>query len=512
MSEYGVASSGYRVLPYSKENLVALFLAGAFHARDEYVRRKPQLAYLHDYCLQSKTKSLVYEEQYVDRHFSEDYGGYYVRCFGQYPKRCSRIHLFSSALDKRAFDRILGTKPDSDLSFVSREHYQGFIVVKPLPETVVGRSCLAPPLSQSNGVYPTLTPQRANLFGIDLSLSSLPFQEQDHEVAACATSALWSVLHGTARLFEHAVLSPLEITRIALSTLPLFGRALPNDGLDIYQMAGVVRHVGLEADVIDATERYLLQACAYAYLRGKVPVLLGIDFNFDRNKRPELHAVALTGYRIGASKPKPTLQTKFRLSATKIDRLYAHDDGVGPFSPIDFGPNNQIVTSWKDSKGQRAKAQPGQLLIPLYPQIRTPFLSIFEAILWFDYLIELLRLHRGLPLTSRLEWDIFLIEVANLKREVIADPSIAPEPKRRLLTKSLPKFLWRAAGSVAGVRKFDFLFDATDLLQGRKLVESIPYDRALGKALATELNRVDYSSSVQNQLSKTLIQHCQTAI
>jgi len=191
-------------------------------------------------------------------------GGYYVRCFGCYPKQCSRIHLFASDLNKGTFDRILGGQlARSGVSMVSPENYQGFIVVKPLPQTVVGRSCLRPPLrAQANGVYPTLIAQRANLYGMDCSLNSLPFQEQDHEVAACATSALWSVLHGTARLFDHSILSPLEITRTALSKRPLFGRALPNDGLDIYQMAGVVRHVGLEADVVDATERYLLQACA----------------------------------------------------------------------------------------------------------------------------------------------------------------------------------------------------------------------------------------------------------
>ena len=278
-------------------------------------------------------------------------------------------------------------------------------------------------------------------------------------------------------------------------------------------MAGVVRHVGLEADVVDVTKRYLLQACAYAYLRGKVPVLLGIDFNLDpKKRRPELHAVALTGYRMSAGRAKPLMATKFKLAATKIDRFYAHDDGVGPFAPIELGPANRVITSWKDQQGKRIKARPDQLLIPLYPQIRTPFIRIFDAIIWFDYLVDLLRMHHGLPIAARLEWDIFLVELANLKREVIADPKIAAEPKRRLVTRSLPKFLWRAAGAVGDQRKFDFLFDATDLLQGRKLIDSISYDKVLDRELAAALSRSDYSSAVANELSKSLIQYCKMSV
>ena len=154
-----MANAGYQVLPYSRENLIALFLSGAFKPREDYIRTKPQIAYLHDYCLQSRTKSLVYEGEYIDRHFSEDYSGYYVRCFGRYPKQCSRIHLFTSALDKRTLDRILAARPArSALTTIAPESYQGFIVVKPLPETVIGRTCISPPAtSLSNGIYPTLT-------------------------------------------------------------------------------------------------------------------------------------------------------------------------------------------------------------------------------------------------------------------------------------------------------------------------------------------------------------------
>jgi hypothetical protein len=180
--------------------------------------------------------------------------------------------------------------------------YFGFVVVKPLPETVLGRTCLAAP----NGAnahqvdslletsFPATIPCACNLFGIDLNVKSLVFQEQDHEVAACATSALWSVLSGTAHSFKHGVLSPFEITRAAAAAAPMDSRALPNDALDLYQISGAVRHVGLEPFMLQAGR--FLKAGIYAYLRGRIPALIGIDFNLHEEGQRELHAVALNGF------------------------------------------------------------------------------------------------------------------------------------------------------------------------------------------------------------------------
>jgi hypothetical protein len=66
--------------------------------------------------------------------------------------------------------------------------------------------------------FPATRRFTANLFGISLDIpQTLPFQEQDSIVAACATSALWSVLQATAKEFQHALLTPIEITDIHTS-------------------------------------------------------------------------------------------------------------------------------------------------------------------------------------------------------------------------------------------------------------------------------------------------------
>ena len=343
--------------------MVAFFNERAFRARPGFISTKPQISYLHQYCESLGVRTLLFEAEYVDRHFSEDFGGYYVRCFENYHKKCSRLHFFTKIFTGEKIEELLNAKAPSETDQISNElGYSGFVVIKPLPETVVGRTCLQPfpPAAK----FPTVGQQRVNLFGIDLGVKSIPFQEQDHEVAACATSALWTVLEGTARLFQHQIMSPLEITRSAQVKMPMFGRSFPNDGLNMYQMADAVRHLGLELDIIEVRQSFLLQAAAYAYLRGSIPVLLGIDFNLNFKKSSELHAVALTGYNVTARKPRPITAANFHLLATRVGRFYAHDDGVGPFSPIELNStSHRLQTSWIAS-GKRVQAYPDQFWFP----------------------------------------------------------------------------------------------------------------------------------------------------
>jgi hypothetical protein len=504
----GSAPERYQVVPYNKNDLVAFFNSRAFKALDGYIADKPQIRYLERYCDERKVRTLLFEKEYLDRHFSEDFSGYYVRCFGGYQKKCSRLHLFSSMLSNDDLQQVLtGIRTNTKGSWADEFGYRGFIVIKPLPETVVGRTCVTPP-EDTTTHFPTLRRQTANLFGIDLNIQSLPFQEQDHEVAACATSALWSVLHGTARLFDHAILSPLEITKTAQEKIPWFGRALPNDGLDMYQMAGVIRHLGLEAEILDASQKFLLQSYAYAYLRGGVPVLLGIDFNLDPDKPAELHAVALTGYEMKAKEPTPVTDAKFRSVATRINRFFAHDDGVGPFASLDLmSRGNNVLTSW-ETGGHRMQARPDQILVPLYSQIRTPYIDILQGIIEFDSVLEILRKPPSpIPLGGRLEWDIYLVSVGDLKRDIIQDKAIASDEKNNIATLSLPRFLWRAVGAVGRRRKLDLLFDATDLRQGRQLVDTICYDSKLERALSVEFASASYVSLLQHKITQVILNH-----
>lgn len=209
---------GYEVFAYGDERLRdALCTGSGTPVRD--LEQKTHWGYLKAYLRELGTRTLLVEQGYVDRDFLEDYAAYYVRCFRAYDRLTTRLHLFRMPFDQARFRAILlGTEADTtDL----QDSYLGFIVVKPLPGIVIGRTCLRT-YDDDDGRrwFPILRRYSANLFGIRLSVESLAYQEQDTVVAACATSALWSCLQGTGKLYQHAIPTPVEITRAATFQVP----------------------------------------------------------------------------------------------------------------------------------------------------------------------------------------------------------------------------------------------------------------------------------------------------
>jgi hypothetical protein len=222
-------------------------------------------AYLEEYFQQVGAATIVVENSYIDRDFLEDYAAYYVRCFSEYQHKCTRLHFFSMEFDESYFSDFLSGNVDETRLIDLRNSYIGFMVIKPLPETIFGRTCLKT-YGPDGGRrwFPIVRPYRANLFGIELDVLSLAFQEQDSVVAACATSALWSMFHGTGITFQHAIPTPVEITKVSTASEAPISRVFPNEGLTASQMAHAIRSVGLEPYYVGACDEYELKGTVYA--------------------------------------------------------------------------------------------------------------------------------------------------------------------------------------------------------------------------------------------------------
>src|SRR5262249_8672092 len=138
---------------------------------------------------------------------------------------------------------------------------------------VIGRTCLVTYGTKGRErSFPTTREYPVHIFGIELRVNSVPFQEQDTDVAACATSALWSVFNATGYHFLHHIPSPAEITKAAAASQRLISRTLPaGDGLSAEQIADAIRSVGLEPLYIGAKNLELLLISVSAYLRAKIP-------------------------------------------------------------------------------------------------------------------------------------------------------------------------------------------------------------------------------------------------
>ena len=326
------------------------------------------------------------------------------------------------------------------------------------------------------------------MFGINLYINSLAFQEQDAVVSACATSALWSTLQGTGTLFQHNIPSPMEITTTATQTIeyrPPQTRLIPNPGLTIDQMAQAIKQFQLDPLIISAIDEQILKGHVYAYINSGLPLLLCINIYNKGKEELELysaHAITLTGYSLGCSQANPW--NNCLLESSKIDELYAHDDNVGPFSKIGINlekvdpqnPNKDYPILDIETKKSNQVIIPSEVIIPLYHKIRIPYNYIFNVVFGFDRILKVFQTNNFINLPENLTWDIYLTTINKYKTELFNSQEINNETKRLILTKRLPRFLWKATAFSANETIFEFLFDATDIQQADAAVNGYVHD------------------------------------
>lgn len=499
MEKLAKVDNPFEVYKYSIKALEAV-IAEKSNNTLKAIHNKSHINYFESYCGPAgvNVRTFIVENNYVDRDYLEDFAGYYIRCFHPYKRLCARIHFFSNEFCSKDFDELLiGLEEGSLTCEILQEHYLGFVVIKPLPKTVIGRTCLKTYPCNEKRYFPVARIYTANLFGIELKSKTLAFQEQDQTIAACATSALWSVFHCTGMLYQHIIPSPFEITKAATDKFPIETRVLPNNGLTLEMMAHAVQHVGLEPYSVNVSEEYVLKSTLYAYLKARISIVLLLGL-YDKKyeKLIGYHAVAVTGYNLGSETATPYGKTGFLLTASHIDKIYVHDDQVGPFAKMTFDGEKvnkklSLSTSWKSGDGKvgSVRAIPINLLIPLYHKIRIPFEPINDAVIIFDAFVEDLRAFiSDLSIAERLKWDIYLTDINELKSETRCLCKARGNYFRDILLEPMPRFLWRAtARSQDNNLVLDLLFDATDIERGNFFVRAIEYNDKLSIVLRSAI-------------------------
>lgn len=494
------------VLGYGRAALTELFVEASNRAPgatdNSFVRRKHHIGYLDGYLLEIGCELMVVERDYVDKDFLGDFAAYHVRSFHPYDSRCIRLHFFSAGLDEGGIRRaMVGTDNVAGVQAA----YLGFCVLRPLPFTVLGRTCLKPypQKAKVHRCYPTLYRQEVDLYGLPLWVETVGFQEQDKDVAACATSAIWSVMQCTGRRFQHRIPSPAEITN-SVAAGSHFERALPNlAGLTVRQIVDALRGVGLdpaliplEAEVEESAEglsdegyenelrqrRLQLKIAAKAYLSAGIPCLLlvGVARKDLVGVRRANHAVAITGYRMAGGRTQGYGEADTRFVASRMDKLFVHDDQVGPFARMCFEEDGQLATSWNGlGEGRDFRAVAHTLVLPLHHKIRIPLGVILDMVLVIDKQLETVRgqVDAVKAKFSRFVWDVRLSRLDQLRAD-ISRSKLDDQTKIRLLTQPMPKYIWRVTAMNGDKPLLEFLFDATDLTQGRMLLKIVVHSPA----------------------------------
>jgi len=253
-----------------------------------------------------------------------------------------------------------------------------------------------------------------------------------------------------------------------------------------------------------------LQAEAYAYLRAGVPVVMvaslvdtqdRLKAKRDRGRWYGRHALVLTGYHMSNQSVLTFGDTSMYWRATRIDKFYAHDDQVGPFSRLILSGSGSFY-DWDDELRRSRKTYfmesswagdseelgsvlvvPETLIVPLYPKMRITFREALAGMKEFASLLGNLSGFGYVSLPGVLEWDLFLTTGSELKSELFDEQLIGGTYAQEVLSQSMPRFLWRAVAFQGGEPVLELLFDATAILQGNFFFRAIEYDRNLLRVL-----------------------------
>ena len=433
------------------------------------------IKHLFDRLKSFDAKTIVVERDYIDHDFLDDYALYYSRCFEDYERHCVRLHFFDKCYNE---DGILDAIENADLgtAAVFRSSYIGFVVVRPLPKTIIGRTCLSVrKCCRREQFFLAVRKLEPFFFGMRMQIECQPFQEQDTGVAACATSAIWSALNITASLFSHASCTPAHITLLAKSHGHSLYRTFPNhEGLSANEMVHAMRSAGLEVVTVpagmglrDSLRKNALLGNVYAYVSAGIPVVL-VGRLVPRNGIPiGMHAVTVVGYEVSDTSQNEDGSNERRQSAWDIVELYVNDDQMGPYVSMQVSPpvsKYDLTTSWTTKDGKQIDFRLEYLLIPIYDKIRVTYEDVWDVLYPFE-----ITLRKYLPKVD-IKWQIRLVKGNEFKESVRESAVYNKKLKQEVLYENLPKYIWKITAFISGKENVIFAVDATDSGQGLSLV------------------------------------------
>jgi hypothetical protein len=457
---------------FSEEQLAGA-LANVFITPEEVLQRE-RSRYLAGYLTEIGARSIVVENDYTDGDYLDDYASYYYSCFEPYPRLCKRLHFFKSSFDEAIFANIVAGKESPKLL---KDSYLGFVIARPLPQAVIGRTVLKTYEPAGRRYYPVKRRYEPHLAGIKLEIEGLAFQEQDRVTAACATVALWSAFHMTSKLFHGTRRPrPSHITEAA-NTVRAASRTLPTHGLDVFQMCEAIRAAHLEPEVIPIAGGTPAASIIYGYLRAKLPVIMICEV-----EGVGTHAITLNGYSIPSEEPdfSEPVTRNVRSYASRIAEFYGHDDQIGPYAHMFIRkPRSKkeakkypfiLEGSWKVD-GKKAMILPSLLVVPLYEKIRLRYIEMHA---WIQRIMSLLV--RSFTVAD-FEWDVHLT-TTNGYKSALRDPATEhPLGSDQILLEQQPRFFWKAKVNYKGAPVFEVLGDATDFGNEDDVKHSFPLFR-----------------------------------
>ena len=571
MAAFFMPMISYLVSTFEKQTITNL-VRECFGYDFPDIFRKDQVDYLFNYLKILGAESVLLEHSYVDKDYLEDFSRFYVKRFGNDGHKCARLHFFASNVNHRHITSILekGEGADEAISTLN-DDYLGFMVIKPLPRTFIGKTCLkVMPDEQTTDKKKKRLARRykVDLFGIPLTVQSIAFQEQDKVVAACATTAIWMALHCLTWRESRSIPSCSEITINAINHIPDSSNSFPSKQLSNKQILRSLDVEGLRyhAESTEAPSRADFLQSVVAHIDSSLPIILSGEV-FNRKSDAEEHAAGIepreaaeSAVISGESSVVPLLLSRgghaICIVGYKIDAseqvLYVHDDRLGPYARAKLVPlsNYKLENSVDALKQEWALGlqkmsacglrweEPHELIVPLFLAVpcekkaRLPFVYVHETCrLIAQMAMDELGAGDSEVSDDDLKSRISLREISSIRQEIlkhsaprqladdgsVSDVSDAEyeqwqADKLALLTGGYARLQWQAKFEYLGLPLFTVLFDASEIPQGNA-VSAIYVENITGGNIVLDVFRTKDPDKIEansGHFLQSFIRHLKT--
>ena len=265
-------------------------------------------------------RSAFVEWRYIDIDFRSEHSFFYSTTFRRYPSICQRVHFFAAEL----------TAGLGNLSEIA-DTYLGYVVMRPLPTSPVGRTMLSPPPHLKSAILCSTTDE-VHLRGVTLSVTGVPFVGQDGQYLRCSHSCLWSAsyhAHLQRRSPRHL---PRDVREAAMGG-EVVGRQTPHEGLSVAQLLSALQNLGF------SPERVPLPRTREDSVRSETSSLPSTFARYANSGIPTIaynrsHSWLVIGYYFAGPpevKDHDTPNKQLQTSNHDATCLVVHDDVQGPY-------------------------------------------------------------------------------------------------------------------------------------------------------------------------------------
>ena len=268
----------------------------------------------------SEVKFVLIEYDYIDKDYRSTFYNFYAKKGRHYRDNCVRLHFFDRCVK---FDKELTDLTCRDGQV--KDHYYGYIVLRPTLVATLGRSILSPRIRVGARGKVIQSRHRVHLLGYTLSVWGFPSMAQHTDIAVCAHVSCWAILrHYSERFSQHREFLVHDITKLATPFDP--GGLTPSLGLHIFEAERIFQAAGCFPIIVAKQPGNELQFYAQllAYLESGFPLFVAME---DRE-----HAVVIAGYAWRSAFAELTHANSHVWS--QVETLLAVDDNLLPYGCV----------------------------------------------------------------------------------------------------------------------------------------------------------------------------------